>query len=124
MHSFISDRKFWAKDKFPKGIHRSGHFSREQAAMLERHGFAYQGLANGSVMPMTDEERRFVSVFQDGVQAISVHEKLWALYLKVTNPKKPVPFSLNSSMGGSIKVVTNAPATAIDFGPKDEPVEL
>ena len=111
-HSFISDRKFWAKEQFPRGIHRSGHFTREQAALLERHGLAYEALASERVAPMTAEEERFVAVFRDGAQARSAHEKVWQLYLKVTNIKKPVPFSLNSSSG------------AVDFGPKVESLDV
>lgn len=102
-HSFISDRKFWAKQYFPKGIHRSGHFTREQAAMLERHGWAYEALASGKVVAMTAEEQHFVAVFQQGAKAATKHEKLWQRYLDVTNVKLPPAFSLSAGRVGAAK---------------------
>lgn len=85
--SFDSNRKFYGDDYFPYGIDRSGEFSREQANLLIRHGWAYRALAEGSRLPVTPEEEAFVSVCQGEQAAETTHEKVWMLFCSKTAPK-------------------------------------
>ncbi len=52
--SFVSNKKFYAKEHFPYGLSRSGEFNNDQAALLENHGMAYQELHSGQRAPAND----------------------------------------------------------------------
>jgi uncharacterized protein YifE (UPF0438 family) len=92
--SFYSDRPFYGDSYFPYGIDRSGEFTYQQVALLKNHGWAYQGLAEGSREPLTLEEERFVAVCQGIHPPESAHEKVWVLYLKKTSTP---PFNFSTS---------------------------
>lgn len=77
---FHSQKRFEDKKHFPYGLARSGIFSKKQVALLEQHGYAYQRLACGDLLPEGAEETAFVDFCQGRKAAISDHEKVWALY--------------------------------------------
>ncbi len=87
--SFSSDRNFHDNDHFPHGINRSGEFTRQQAELLIKHGWAYKALAEGSRAPVTVEEEQFVAVIQGKKAAETAHEKAWQLYCKKISQPKP-----------------------------------
>lgn len=97
MTSFQSETKFWAREYFPKGIARSGHFTKEQASLLEAHGKSYEALSKGLVLPKGEEEKAFVEVCLGEREAQSVHEKTWKRFLTVINEKHRIQFSVSSS---------------------------
>lgn len=80
--SFYSTRTFYGDSYFPYGLDRSGEFTIQQATLLKKHGWAYQGLAEGSREPITPEEEQFIAVCQGRREPESAHEKVWALYHK------------------------------------------
>ena len=83
--SFLSDRKFYALDRYPYGIGRSGDYSREQARLLECHGMAYQMLDEGSRTPVNEEERRFVAICRGEKMPQTPHEKVWVRFREKIN---------------------------------------
>lgn len=78
--SFFSPKKFYGEEHFPYGISRSGEFNRNQAALLEDHGTAYQELHSGHREPCNDEERAFVLVCKGEKVAQTMHELAWMRY--------------------------------------------
>jgi uncharacterized protein len=94
--AFHATAKFWATEHFPKGIARSGHFTKEQAQLLEDHGRSYKALYDGDIRPRCNEESGFVAVFKGQKEAANIHERTWKRFLEVTNQKH----RLYISMGG------------------------
>lgn|GEM_PF-1130128 len=78
--SFYSSRTFYGDSYFPYGLDRSGEFTYQQVTLLKNHGWAYQGLIEGSREPVTTEEEQFIAVCQGRREPESAHEKVWALY--------------------------------------------
>ncbi|MEZ5525140.1 MAG: DUF413 domain-containing protein [Pseudomonadales bacterium] len=83
--SFTAERRFWDDQHFPYGFSRSGHFTIEQAALLEKHGYAYTLLAKGEREPVDDLEKAFVTFCLGEKEAESVHEKIWKRYSEAIN---------------------------------------
>lgn len=88
--SFISPKKFYGEEHFPYGISRSGEFNRNQAALLEEYGTAYQELHSGQREPCNDEERDFVLTCKGEKEAQTVHELAWARFCEKTQKRNPV----------------------------------
>ena len=82
--SFASNSKFYAEDRFPYGLSRSGEFTCEQVALLENHGAAYQALHEGLSKPTNEEERDFLKVCQGVKDAATSHERTWARFCEKT----------------------------------------
>lgn len=88
--SFFSPKKFYGEEHFPYGISRSGEFNRQQAALLEDHGVAYQELHFGQREPCNDEERAFVLVCKSEKAAQTIHEIAWMRYFEKTQERNAV----------------------------------
>lgn len=80
--SFITDTKFLADEYFPRGLARSGEFSRSQVRMLESFGDAYQQLHAGKRSPINEEEQDFVLVCKGKKPAQTEHERVWMQFRK------------------------------------------
>lgn len=79
--SFDSPKKFFDDVNFPRGFHRSGDFTREQAHLLENMGVALKALYNGTLAPVTDEEEHFVEFAQQKLAPSNAVERTWATYM-------------------------------------------
>ena len=77
-------RCFWGEEFFPYGMSRSGEFTREQVALLQAHGHAYEALAKGTRRPVSAAEIEFVAFCRGERDACSPHEKAWARYRQKT----------------------------------------
>ncbi|KZY30813.1 MULTISPECIES: DUF413 domain-containing protein [unclassified Oleiphilus] len=111
--AFHTTGKFWAIEHFPKGIARSGHFTKEQAQLLEDYGKSYKALYGGELKPRCDEEKEFVSVFMGKKEASSIHERAWKRFLEVSNQRQ----RLHISMGAQ-------PSSSVDFSSYDDDSNL
>lgn len=100
--SFYSNSKFYAEEHFPYGIDRCGEFTIEQAALLIKHGKAYQALHNGVCEPINDEERKFVAVCRGEKQAVTDHEKVWMRFCEKTQKRNAI-----SAFGGTAHLSTS-----------------
>ncbi len=101
--SFSDTRKFHALEHFPRGLDRSGEFTREQAQLLVNHGFAYQALDAGTREPATEDERQFVAVCRGEREPLTPHEKAWSCFCRKTRaPRRgvPSPMVLDRARGG------------------------
>jgi uncharacterized protein YifE (UPF0438 family) len=88
LSSFSSSRKFYGDDYFPYGISRCGEFTNQQVDLLTSHGWAYLELAEGLRSPETPEEEAFILSCRGEREAVTEHEKVWALFCeKVSRPK-------------------------------------
>lgn len=85
---FASSKMFFDSKNFPRGIARSGLFSRREAEILERHGFAMQALANGTREAETDAEKAFVEMIGGERAAESEFEKAWSKYTYHTTNRR------------------------------------
>ncbi|MDF0533640.1 DUF413 domain-containing protein [Shewanella sp. A32] len=79
--SFTATRRFYDDANFPKGFHRCGDFTQKEAELLETHGVALKALAEGTMLPRTADEQRFVDVINGSQTASAPMEKLWIKYL-------------------------------------------
>ena len=89
--SFSSSKKFYAEEHFRYGISRSGQFHKEQVALLENHGEAYQALHLGLRDPVNGEERRFVAVCKGEKLPKTAHELAWMRFCEKTQKRPIVP---------------------------------
>lgn len=85
---FASSRVFFDRKHFPRGFSRSGLFSRKEAELLERHGFAFQELANGTREASTAAEKAFMSMVRGERAAETDHEKAWSKYVHHTTNRR------------------------------------
>lgn len=87
--SFITNQRFFDNRNFPRGFSRQGDFTIKEAQLLERLGHAFDELISGKRQPVTEEEKVFVTVFNEGKIPTTENEKVWAKYLsKITKPKR------------------------------------
>ncbi|WP_067864922.1 DUF413 domain-containing protein [Neptuniibacter marinus] len=85
--AFKSDKRFRDPKNFPYGFARSGEFTREQAQLIENHGYAYIELASGARAPLCDQEQAFMAFCQGDKDAESLHERTWKRYQDKVNRK-------------------------------------
>ena len=85
---FASSKVFYDNKNFARGFARSGFFSKKEADLIERNGFAYQELCNGNREPSTPTEEQFLKVMQGELPAETEHEKVWLKYLKHIGTKR------------------------------------
>lgn len=93
--SFNSTKKFFDDVNFPRGFHRSGDFTRDQAQILETMGVSLKGLFDGSIQPVTDEEQRFVEFSQQKLAPTNAVERTWATYVN-SMARKQIYFTASS----------------------------
>ncbi|HBC55773.1 MAG TPA: hypothetical protein DCZ03_01285 [Gammaproteobacteria bacterium] len=89
-NSFYSESKFYPDQHFPYGLSRSGDFNLFQAALLEKHGKAYEALHFGRREPVNGEEARFISVCRGELPPQTEHEKVWLYFCEKIERKPPV----------------------------------
>jgi uncharacterized protein len=94
--SFESTKKFFDDRNFPHGFHRSGDFTRAQAAILEAKGITLKALHEGSQAPQGPEEERFVAVCKGEQPTSTDIEKTWMIYLSALR-RKQVYFTASSA---------------------------
>ncbi len=81
-------RHFYDDQKFPRGFHKSGDFTLAEAEALTIYGVTMRALESGSMVPESEEEKRFVLVVENQLEASSVAEKAWAKYVRLTRSKR------------------------------------
>lgn len=86
--SFVSTRRFFDDKNYPRGFQRSGDFTRQEAMLLEQHGQAMKSLWDGTKLPATEEETRFVAVFQQAQPVTTPYEKVWSKYINRTQQRR------------------------------------
>ncbi len=57
-------------------------FDESELALIIRYGHWFEGLQNGDLVPLNEEQKRFVLVANFKEKPISTHEKVWFKYLK------------------------------------------
>ncbi|MGI2260117.1 DUF413 domain-containing protein [Shewanella sp. GXUN23E] len=85
--AFLSHRKFYDDQHFPKGFNRCGDLTTKEAQILELHGVAMKELADGKRLPSTVEETQFVEVLSGKREAKSLFELIWLKYCKLCSGK-------------------------------------
>ena len=96
VQSFKSDKKIIDVRNYQHGFQRSGDFTRVQAQLLESKGTILKALHEGSVLPQTPEEERFVATCLHQEQPVSDIEKAWAQYLSALR-KKQIYYTASSA---------------------------
>lgn len=71
---------------FPYGFERSEDLSIDETSILSAHGHILHNLALGTLEPETKEEH-FVLVFNGHTAAVTLVERAWAKYSKLTSTK-------------------------------------
>ncbi|WP_331435669.1 DUF413 domain-containing protein [Photobacterium gaetbulicola] len=86
-YSMRSVGKFYDDKNFPRGFSRSGVFTVSEAQLLENYGRTMRGLADGSLIPETDNEQDFLSEITGSKDIQSSYAKCWAKYVNKTTNK-------------------------------------
>lgn len=74
-------KKFYAEEHFFGGIDRSGFFTISEANYLIHYGHTLKGLSDGTIMPETETEHKFVAALQADEPAMLYEHRLWQKYL-------------------------------------------
>lgn len=85
---FASSKVFYDNKHFPRGFSRSGIFSKGEASVLERCGFAMKDLVSGVREPCSEVERRFLQVASGELAAENEYEKAWIKYARHVKTKR------------------------------------
>jgi uncharacterized protein YifE (UPF0438 family) len=56
-------------------------FSKEELDILNKYGHWFQALTTGELTPISEAQKRFVSVAKNEAEPLSIHEKAWFKYL-------------------------------------------
>ncbi|WP_370477197.1 DUF413 domain-containing protein [Tamlana flava] len=72
-------------------------FSKEEIDVLQKYGHWFNGLVNGDLKPLTEAQKRFVEVVQEGLTPSNLFEKAWVKYLgrKRLEDENPELFKLS-----------------------------
>jgi len=87
---FASSKFFYDTKNYPHGFHRSGIYSRREAEILERHGYALKDLASGAREPATPAEKQFVLVANGEQPASTEIEKAWQKYYRAVTTRRVI----------------------------------
>ena len=79
---------FYDDANFPRGFSRSGEFSVVESNILSDYGQTLKKLADGSLMPENQEEKRFTDVIDGKVDVETQVEKTWKKYISLTTTPK------------------------------------
>ncbi|GLT14052.1 DUF413 domain-containing protein [Vibrio algivorus] len=93
--------KFFDNKHFARGFSRSGEFTINEAQILENYGRTMQGLFEGNLTPEDDDEKEFITAFQqEGEEGIvNKYVQCWKKYLNKTQRKRT--YTLCSTVKGS-----------------------
>ncbi|CAA0116953.1 Uncharacterised protein [BD1-7 clade bacterium] len=77
---FDQGTPFYDNKTCPMGFSRSGHFTLQQATLIERYGNQLLALEDGKETPLTPEQAQFVDVCAGKKPPSTLLEKAWARY--------------------------------------------
>lgn len=86
-HAFTSPKAFYDDANFPRGFGRSGHFTLQEAEILEQCGVTLRSLYSKAQEPQNSFQLQFVQVMDGASAPTNAVEKAWAKYLKLTTCK-------------------------------------
>ncbi len=79
----VGQHLFYGDNSFPHGISRSGHFNKRESEELATYGKTFEGLSDGSLSPINDEEAQFVKAMNTPGESDLYSVNLWKRYLAV-----------------------------------------
>ncbi|RYV01343.1 hypothetical protein SOPP22_13155 [Shewanella sp. OPT22] len=95
----VGVKPFYADSTFPHGLSRSGYFCKREAEELKIYGYSLEGLANGSLTPLNEEEALFIREINANSNCTLPLCKLWKKYLNaVTQSQLKYGFSVNKTL--------------------------
>lgn len=97
----LSGQRFFDDKHFPKGFARSGYFTIREAQLLENAGRTMKALFEGTKVPATEEEQRFLDEVQGRRAVESDYGKCWIKYLNEINHKHVVYNLCTTSRNGA-----------------------
>lgn len=90
---------FYALDTFPHGISRSSYFNKCESEVLIRYGATLQRLLDGSLSPISDDEKNFINQMNGHDESYLYSVKLWKKYLAAVEKRRTFHgFSASSQM--------------------------
>lgn len=72
---------------FPRGFNRSGEFTINESKLLNDYGDTMKRLAEGTLEPINEEEKRFIRCANGEQEATTIVEKTWRRYKQIIMPK-------------------------------------
>ncbi|NMP15646.1 DUF413 domain-containing protein [Thalassotalea sp. Y01] len=79
---------FFGDNSFPHGISRSGHFNKRESDELMIYGKTFEGLLNGSLSPVNDDEVQFIKAINSNGESDLYSVNLWRKYLAVVEKSR------------------------------------
>ncbi len=77
----IGKYMFYGDNSFPHSISRSGHFNKRESDELTIYGKTFEGLCNGTLSPVNDEEVEFIEAINNNGESDLYSVSLWRKYL-------------------------------------------
>lgn len=74
-------KKHLKKNDFKLGIYRTDILSERQTDIIKKYGHWFEALTNGTIQPITDEQKRFIDVSKDIKEPVNEYETAWREYL-------------------------------------------
>ena len=94
---FSSGPTFYDTKKFPRGFHKYGEFTKDEANMLHTYGCELADLEKGDKKPDNKLQKQFLAVCRGERAAETFVEKTWLKYLDRLNRKPKVVNAFGSS---------------------------
>lgn len=72
---------FYGDSIFTYGLSRSGYFNMRESDELAKYGNTFQGLWDGSLSPINEEEKQFINAMKSANESELYSVYLWKKYL-------------------------------------------
>ncbi|SDJ57572.1 hypothetical protein SAMN04488540_1105 [Ferrimonas sediminum] len=100
IEGFQAAGRFFDDKHFPRGFARSGHFTLNEAALLEHYGQRLRALAEGTQLPSSPQEQQFVAVAKGERPADNKLEHAWTKYIAKSQRRKLFTMSSKAPVQG------------------------
>ncbi|USD37985.1 DUF413 domain-containing protein [Ferrimonas sp. SCSIO 43195] len=100
IEGFQAAGRFFDDKHFPRGFARSGHFTLNEAALLEHYGQRLRALAEGTQTPASAQEQQFVAVAKGERPADNKLEQAWTKYIAKSQRRKLFTMSSKAPVAG------------------------
>ena len=77
---FTQRGRYYDDKNFPKGFHRSGEFTVNEADLLFNYGKELAALEAGTLVPENDQQKHFIAVCTGEAEAETALELAWQKY--------------------------------------------
>jgi uncharacterized protein YifE (UPF0438 family) len=79
-------------------------FSNEEIALIEKYGHWFEALINGTLTPISQEQKDFINIFQHNERPITPEQIAWFKYIKRLELEQKNPKNSTSTIPPMLKI--------------------